>query len=74
MSDPDVDATGTLAALTTVTAALEASEQRVQLMIAEGRLEAAARSNERFAQDAQRLGLQLYGARSALLSGKIARQ
>ena len=51
---------------------LEASEQRVEVMIAEGRLDAAARSNERFAQDARRLGLQLYGARSALLAGKIA--
>jgi tetratricopeptide (TPR) repeat protein len=51
---------------------LEASEQRVELLLAEGRLDAAARSNERFAQDARRLGLQLYEARSALLAGKIA--
>jgi tetratricopeptide (TPR) repeat protein len=51
---------------------LEASEQRVELLLAEGQLAAAARSNERFAQDARRLGLQLYEARSALLAGRIA--
>jgi hypothetical protein len=44
----------------------------VELLLAEGQLAAATRSNERFAQDARRLGLQLYEARSALLAGRIA--
>ena len=51
---------------------LEATHHRVTLHIAAGDLDAATRTNRRFAAESRRLGMQLFEARSALLAGRIA--
>lgn len=51
---------------------LEARQQRVELLLAEGDLDGARRANGRFVSEARSLGLQLYEVRGATLAGRLA--
>ncbi len=51
---------------------LEAAQQRVELLVAGGQFDDAARANQRFVREARRLGLQLFEARGAIFAGRLA--